>query len=588
MAAEPANVAEDALPSSPDAIEEAYDEVANAPATDSDAHGLLRDQSQLVREQIGELRRKRWRDFIITALGIILLGGVAAMIIKASASKAIVVEPFDAPPALAGRGLSAEVLASSVQDATSVIQAANTRAAVSRDIDNAWTDDIKVDVPSTGVSFGELDRLLRQWLGHETHIGGSLVINADASLTLTVRATGVPARSFTGNDADLSKLATQAAEYVYGRFEPVLFALYLRRSGRNEDVIKFCEETYARGPDAIRSDIAASWGAALVNLGRTAEAMNKYRLSVEIDPFNWSAQGNLIGTLYDTIGEEGSVRYSKTVKTLLAEAPEDRQPTADVNPFVNIQPLLQDWSAFITTEVKALAVTGGRGAYISSDSNMSIGEAEGHRHDWQAAQRYIAASPASGSRNVADALVRTYRLTEEGRSNEAVPLMRRAYATWQNDPDAKYTFPSAPCWLALSYGLTGRIGEAEQVMAQLGQWAECETFRGDIVDHAGNHALADRLYARAARLYPSLPMPFQHWGVALLHRGDLDGAQRRFERASANGPGWAEPLKGLGDISARRGDWKRAAELYDRAIALAPRWRDLRMSAGIARSRTAN
>ena len=37
-----------------------------------------------------------------------------------------------------------------------------------------WGNDLKVEIPETGVSIGELHRFLRDWLGHDTHISGEV------------------------------------------------------------------------------------------------------------------------------------------------------------------------------------------------------------------------------------------------------------------------------------------------------------------------------------------------------------------------------------------------------------------------------
>ena len=62
---------------------------------------------------------------IITALGL----GVIVMIVDAFSAKSVIVEPFDAPPALAARGLSGTVIAGGVLDELTRLQAA-TRASV--------------------------------------------------------------------------------------------------------------------------------------------------------------------------------------------------------------------------------------------------------------------------------------------------------------------------------------------------------------------------------------------------------------------------------------------------------------------------
>jgi hypothetical protein len=67
---------------------------------------------------------------------------------------------------------------------------------------------------------GEIDKLLRGWFGKATHIGGPMTVSNDGEVSLIIRADGVRGRSFTGSEAGMPRLITEAAEYIYGRFEP--------------------------------------------------------------------------------------------------------------------------------------------------------------------------------------------------------------------------------------------------------------------------------------------------------------------------------------------------------------------------------
>jgi len=51
---------------------------------------------------------------------------------------------------------------------------------------NDWGSEIQVEIPQTGVSIGELDKYLRQWLGKRTGIGGEAVRIGD-QVAVTVR-----------------------------------------------------------------------------------------------------------------------------------------------------------------------------------------------------------------------------------------------------------------------------------------------------------------------------------------------------------------------------------------------------------------
>ena len=94
--------------------------------------------------------------FLATAIGI----AVIVMIHDAVTSRRVVMEPFHAPPGLAARGIDGVVVASGLLDELSHLQDATRSAFAARVLSGAWTSNSKLDVPETGVSIGEISRLL--------------------------------------------------------------------------------------------------------------------------------------------------------------------------------------------------------------------------------------------------------------------------------------------------------------------------------------------------------------------------------------------------------------------------------------------
>lgn len=562
------------LPDSLDPVELAMSALADDRAPDNPTRELIANQNRLVRAEIAQLARLRWRDYIITAFGLLLLVLVALFVWRAASSRAVVVQPFDAPPSLADRGVSGQVLAGSVQDSIATIQAINLDAATARNIDNAWTDDIAIEVPTTGVSITEMDRLLRRWLGRETYVGGALVRNTDGTLSLTIRATGVPPGTFTGPEADLAGLSTRAAEYIYGRFEPRLFSRYLIQQDRVDDALAFVPAAYARGPAGLRSALATTWASALDLKGRQTESAAKNRLAIELDPENWIAASNLIGTLYNAEGEESAAREGRRLQQRLRTT--SHKPGAGLNPLQNYQPLVEDWTGFIEGQLRSLEATGGKGSLAQGNVNLYLSDAETYRHDWRAAERFLTAG-ANGSADfrAQGLLNRGLQALEAGDLTRAIAALERFDTLWQRDQGLQWTFYFHPCYLGLAYGLAGRTAEANAVFDRMAPWSHCATYRADTIEAGGDHAAADTAFAAAVRLAPSLPRPYQHWGLALLRRGDLAGARAKFAAAHQRGPRWADPLKSLGDVAMRQGDWQRATRFYARARPFAPGWRAL-------------
>ena len=136
---------------------------------------------------------------LATVLGL----GLLLMVYDAFNSRSVIVEPFDAPPGLAARGLTGKVIAGDVLDGLIRIRSAVRTNAAERRISNAWSNDIKVEVPETGVSLGDIDRMLKARFGHDIHIEGDLVETPTGGLALTIRGDGVLPMTLQGGPNDL-------------------------------------------------------------------------------------------------------------------------------------------------------------------------------------------------------------------------------------------------------------------------------------------------------------------------------------------------------------------------------------------------
>jgi len=156
---------------------------------------------------------------------------IAAAIRSAATDSGVVIEAFSVPPDLAARGLTGDVIATKVLDRLSAMQAQTASRRAASSYANDWGKNIKVQIPDTGVSIGELNNFLHDWLGHQTHIGGE-IYRAANGIAVTARAGDDASPTFTGADADLDKLIQQAAEAVYRSTQPYRYGIWLQRIGR--------------------------------------------------------------------------------------------------------------------------------------------------------------------------------------------------------------------------------------------------------------------------------------------------------------------------------------------------------------------
>jgi tetratricopeptide (TPR) repeat protein len=553
---------------------------------------LARVQYEHLHEQrllnIGHLRVRLWRERLQLGLQA-CLGLIAAAVVVMVAvvfhdainSRQVIVDAFETPPALAARGLTGKVLAEDMLDALSRLQSATRANARKRDLASAWEQDVKIEVPETGVSVGEIDRLLRARFGHDQHVTGDLVQEPDGRVTLRIRGEGAPARAFTGEARDVDALVTRAAEYIYGADEPFLFAVYLNQSGRPADADAFLSSVYPVSPPSERAALANVWGNAVAAQGRYADAATRYRMAITADPHLWSAWSNLIGVVVNTEDEEAAWAVGNRLRALTAGLPSDQRPTP-AN-WVDFDPLTGDFKAEMADLEFDAGKTGGQGTSDVADG-PSLADTAAHLHDWQAADRYLLASDASDPHTKAERLfIQGYRALDEGRPADAIGPLTAFEALKRSDPMLAHDYyGDYACYLGLAYALTGQAETAESVFARAGRWVSCQAFRADALDHAGDWTGAQAAYAAAVRSAPDLPFAYDRWGLALLRHGLAAQAADRFAQAHRLGPHWADPLAHWGDALAAQGLAEAAAARRAQAAAYAPQWRPCARDASAA------
>src|SRR5450631_1429442 len=313
---------------------------------DEHALRLAHLRNQLREEKVrrfGLRLRVGFQLFLVLAATVVGIG-VAVMIHDAVTSRRVVIEPFHSPPGFPTRGIDGEVVAGGLLDELSRLQAAARGASAARTLTGAWAGNIKLDVPETGISIGEISRILKDRFGHDVHIDGDLRETPTGGLALTVRGNGVSPKSFVGAVTDLEKLTVEAAEYVYAKSQPVMWAAYLYLTGRNEEAIAFCRSTLAGADATDRPRLLNCWGLALQNTGGSnLEALKLFRAAVELQPDFWGAHGNIQNALVVLGDEEGAWRDSEEMRKIAGGRPgrarEDSYQNADLLSW-NLQPWL--------------------------------------------------------------------------------------------------------------------------------------------------------------------------------------------------------------------------------------------------------
>jgi tetratricopeptide (TPR) repeat protein len=567
-----------------------------------DARRLIAIQTEHLHEQraliLKHMRVRRWREMIqlgfqlvLTLLGAAVALGVGIMLYDAFSSRSVVVDAFDAPPALAARGISGKVAAKGVLDALQKLEDATRASSKGLSTRGAWASDIKIEVPETGVSIGEVDRLLRARFGHDLQFDGDLVQTDKGDLALTVRGDGVPAKTFTGGAGDLDKLTTAAAEYIYGRSQPLQYATYLEDAGRNQDALAFLPGAFSRAPKALRPALANLWGFAYVGVDRIPQALQKHRLTMSLAPRGsqewWEGWANLVGETvpFSSPGaEEAAWRESQAFLQAYRQTPRRSRPELRV--VTNPAQFVWDLPLQLATIVEDTTHNGGAGTFIGGADAAAMADIQALMHDPAAAARSIALSDPDDPATKAEALLlEGYSALDRGDPGAAIPPLETFDKAWRADTNLQYTYPDNLCFLGLAYGLAGSMSEAEAVFKRAVPFARCQAFHGDVLAHAGDVAGAQRVWAEALKIGPDLPMVYLHRGLWEMSQGDLKAAASDLATARAKAPHYADTRKAFADLLAREGRWQAALAEYDEALKYAPAWAELRRMRAMAARR---
>ena len=602
---------------SPAAIALALDEVRDNPALTEDARALLREQADVLRLQkerllkeessfaeeqrlqLSHLRLRRFSEYAKMALEIaiglfllVVVGAFGVMVWNATNDQGLVIEAFSVPPDLAARGLTGQVIASKLLDRLAAMQAQTDSQRDPKTFANFWGDDIKVQIPETGVSLGDLDRYLRETLGHPTRITGEVVRNA-AGLSLTARAGTQGNGTASGPDTDIDALVQKLAESIYSYTEPYRYGAWLREHNRNAEGIAVFVALRDHGPPSERPWGWLGWSNALEDSGGVYARLRGMQEMFRRWPDQYLAGQNVGLTLDKLSRPEAAIAALHTVEPLLSRpghggVREDAVPIVkervqsfvalNLGDFQTAQRLWQDQVEF-----------GPQGA--TYNLHAMLARAELGMHDISAARATIANTSAEsvgvnpravefdaiwGRMLVAMAQDDWQAVLREHRTEVASFLSRsparRSLAQATEAPLAAY-----------SMARLHRFAEAETLIAETpADCYVCLLYRAQIREFEGRRSDSDYWFARAATWQPSIPFAYTQWGAALLARGKPDGAIAKFTLANQKGPHFADPLEMWGEALIAKNRSDLALAKFAEAEKYAPNWGRLHLKWGEA------
>jgi tetratricopeptide (TPR) repeat protein len=551
------------------------------------------EQRQLVRLQvkhfeeerylsISAAKRKRYTDRIRNALftlvavvaGAVVVA-VGALIWDARHDAGMVVEAFSVPPDLESRGLSGQVLARQLLDRLSAMQSDTVSARPARSYRNNWGDDIKVEIPETGVSLGELRRVLRNWLGHETQISGE-VFRSAAGLTVTARAGEEAAQSISGADTELETLVQRAAETVYERTQPYRYAKLLNNEQRYPEALAVLEKLKQNADPLERAWAHYQFGFLLATTrGDYAADVSEQQAALrEVPDFapafqQQAAAESRLG--HDQAAVDDAVKYLAANRAIQRYIAPDAQPIYRALVLANKAEKDGDYAESFR-QVRTLP-TPSISVYRNNDIG-SLARVLVLDHDLAQAD---AMADQLDAEQPSRLLVHGLTALERGDRN-AASLIEQSATLAQIPGQANLLAPrSITPMLAIARARLGDQLKARELVATTpADCYLCVRSRGIIAAEAGDRAEADRWFAEAINQGLLLPQAYVDRGIAHLAWGDLAGALADAEHATRLSPHHADAWKLWGDALARQNRWKLAIDKYDEALKFASNWQQLK------------
>ncbi|HVC37039.1 MAG TPA: tetratricopeptide repeat protein [Gammaproteobacteria bacterium] len=550
----------------------------------------LKLQSQMLRSQHRQSRSQRTHDrfrtiyqTVLSVIALAVLGVIVYAVYSAATDQSVVVNQFQVPPSFDAAGNNGTVVASDFLDKLQTLQAASRGSQAARVLQDAWSNNIQLQIPQVHVSLGDIQHTLHNWLGHQIEINGEIVMQGK-QIALTVRGTGFAAKTFSGALADLQKILTAAAEYVYGQAEPYLFSTYLEQNGRDSEAIVLTKAAFPAAAAKDRPWLLNGWGNALTDMNQYSVAVDKYEEAIRIDPHFWIAYTNL--TAIDMVLGREEQAYQSGIRMeriahrgswFAAHMPEANYEYVDF--------LRLDLPALHRELVADEAAHGGEGSNTTQDAPWDA-EMLARMHAYKQALQTLQASPGAGSDpyELAEAaFVQGLMALDQQNYAQATSAFQTTNTLLTQNPTLQGNFYAQPdCYLGLTLEFSGQSAQADAAIIKGSSFVDCYRFKGDIADHRGDWAQAQKDYAEAMALTPSLPMAYESWGLALLRHKDYQGAITKFKQANARGPHWCDPLEYWGETLAAEGDYNGAVEKYTEASKYTPSWGALQLHWGEA------
>jgi tetratricopeptide (TPR) repeat protein len=557
---------------------------------------LAKDQRQHLHEQLKQIHLDVWEKVlsvflrIATAfIGLAVAAGACWLIWNSASSNDLVIDAFQVPPDLAARGVSGPVVAAKLLDKIAAMQAQTVSPRPLKSYANGLPDALKVEIPETGVSLSELDRFLRQKLGHDLHIGGEMV-QTDRDIALTARVGIEGSATVTGAQADMDTLLQNLAEQVYRITQPYRYAIWLIQHGRSTDGLTvFNTLATSGGPTTERAWAYNGLGATTANIQGSKIGLSLLRRGHSLDPNNIVTSANIAFNEYRLGRTQESLRdYSATLALLPTHGRDYTLPNLLATSAHVYRATVLMYQGALLEAVEQARIASETGPGIGTiPSRVLRGQIFAALHEPQAARAVLVQNAIDGSGTVVPPVwVPTSLQLNLFISLELQdwPGMVATYGALPQivtrHPDRLTMFDP---FVALALAHMGQFAAAEaRLKPSPADCYPCLRARAQVAALQRQDGRADWWFARAAAIGPSIPYAESEWGQALLDRGQPDAAIAQFTIGNQKGPHFADPLEGWGEALMTKNQSHLALAKFAEAEKYAPNWGRLHLKWGEA------
>jgi tetratricopeptide (TPR) repeat protein len=550
----------------------------------------LHEQDKHLHLDMWEKRLGVWLRAATFVFGMTIATGFSYMVWNAAHSNSLVVEAFSVPPDMASRGVTGQALAGRLLDQLAGMESQTLSSRAPRSYANSWSqNELKVDIPETGISLQQLDRFLRDQLGHDIHITGE-IMRTPAGLSVSARAGGAGAEIIEGAESDLNALMLKASESVYRLTQPYRYGIYLAEHGRASEAMALYRSMAQTGPRDERTWAYFGWGNLERENAGIETVLKLSRQAVAAGPDKFTPSLLLLTAEIERSLPEDALREGARMLLMFSGGKsgfirDELVEGAKAQTSAYMSSLVGDFRA--AAQSRALAINSGWISIAAGmPADMALDLAGAHE---VSAAKAILSDPGLGNRvTVGYAALRNFHahlvMLSQGEDWSAVTNTRSLDPLLAKYPGlSTYAITMVAPLVAKAHAELGHAAQAEHIIEGTpADCYDCLIARAQIAAAQGQVTRADAWFSHAAATAPSVPFAECAWGLALLKRGATDAAIEKFKLASQKGPHFADPLEGWGEALMAKNQSHLALAKFEEADKYAPNWGRLHLKWGEA------